>query len=56
MANLDVGYVRTYSQPNGGEFGKVALGWLKWQKKKDETAGKMFSGDSCGLCKTINEV
>jgi hypothetical protein len=51
MANLDVGHGGTYSQPNGGEFGKVAVAWLQWQLKKDETAGKMFSGPSCGLCK-----
>jgi hypothetical protein len=51
MANLDVGHGGTYNQPNGGEFGKVAVGWLKWQLKKDEAAGKMFSGESCSLCK-----
>jgi hypothetical protein len=51
MANLDVGHGGTYSQPNGGEFGKVAVAWLKWQLKKDATAGKMFSGQSCSLCK-----
>jgi hypothetical protein len=51
MANLDVGHGGTYNQPNGGEFGRVAVSWLKWQLKKDETAGKMFSGQSCGLCK-----
>jgi dienelactone hydrolase len=51
MANLDVGHGGTYNQPNGGEFGKVAVAWLQWQLKKDETAGKMFSGQSCGLCK-----
>jgi hypothetical protein len=51
MANLDVGHGGTYSQPNGGEFGRVAVAWLKWMLKKDETAGKMFSGESCGLCK-----
>ncbi len=51
MANLDVGHGGTYNQPNGGEFGRVAVAWLQWQLKKDETAGKMFSGQSCGLCK-----
>jgi len=51
MANLDVGHGGTYNQPNGGEFGRVAVSWLKWTLKKDETAGKMFSGESCGLCK-----
>jgi dienelactone hydrolase len=51
LANLDVGHGGTYSQPNGGEFGKVAVAWLKWTLKKDEAAGKMFSGPSCDLCK-----
>jgi dienelactone hydrolase len=51
IANLDVGHGGTYNQPNGGEFGRVAAAWLQWQLKKDETAGKMFSGQSCGLCK-----
>jgi len=51
LANLDVGHGGTYSQPNGGEFGRVTVAWLKWTLKKDETAGKMFSGPSCGLCK-----
>jgi hypothetical protein len=51
IANLDVGHGGTYNQPNGGEFGKVAVAWLQWTLKKDETAGKMFTGPSCGLCK-----
>ena len=51
MTNLDVGHGGTYAQPNGGEFAKVALAWLKWQLKGDETAAKMFSGPDCGLCK-----
>ena len=47
----DVGHGGTYSQPNGGEFGKVASAWLKWQLKGDQTAKKMFVGEDCGLCK-----
>jgi dienelactone hydrolase len=47
----DVGHGGTYNQPNGGEFGKVAVAWLKWQLKGDETVKKMFSGPDCGLCK-----
>jgi hypothetical protein len=39
------------SQPNGGEFGKITMAWLKWQLKLDETAQKMFAGPGCGLCK-----
>ncbi|MDI9611543.1 MAG: hypothetical protein QM330_00525, partial [Acidobacteriota bacterium] len=50
MANLDVGHGGTYTQPNGGEFGRVASAWLNWQLKSDQTAGKMFTGSDCGLC------
>jgi dienelactone hydrolase len=52
IAHLDgAGHGGTYAQPNGGEFGKVAVAWLKWQLKGDDTAKKMFSGPDCGLCK-----
>jgi len=54
MADLAVGHGGTYSQPNGGEYGRVATGWLQWTLKKDEAAGKMFSGPSCELCKDDN--
>jgi len=50
MANLDVGHGGTYRQPNGGEFGKAAVAWLKWQLKGDQAARKMFVGADCGLC------
>ena len=40
----------TYSQSNGGEFGGVAVAWLLWQLKHDETAGSLFTGAHCGLC------
>ncbi|MGH8217938.1 MAG: alpha/beta hydrolase, partial [Steroidobacteraceae bacterium] len=40
----------TYSQPNGGEFGGVAVAWLLWQLRHDERAGRMFAGPECGLC------
>jgi dienelactone hydrolase len=50
MANLDVGHGGTYREPNGGEFGRVAVAWLKWRLQGDETAGKMWTGPSCGLC------
>ena len=52
IAHLDgAGHGGTYMQPNGGEFGKVAVAWLKWQLKGDRTAEKMFVGSDCGLCK-----
>ena len=45
-----VGHGGTYNQPNGGEFGKVAVGMLQWQFKNDKEAAKMFVGANCGLC------
>jgi len=45
-----VGHGGTYSQPNGGAFGKVAVSLLKWQFKDDKEAAKMFVGTNCGLC------
>jgi len=52
IAHLDgVGHGGTYMQPNGGEFGIVAVAWLNWQLKQDKTAEKMFAGPDCGLCK-----
>ncbi|HUN76782.1 MAG TPA: hypothetical protein VMU40_19895 [Steroidobacteraceae bacterium] len=40
----------TYSQPNGGEFGGVAVAWLLWQLRHDEKAARLFTGSDCGLC------
>ncbi len=50
MLNHDVGHGGTYREENGGEFGKVAVAWLKWQLKGDAAAGKMFVGTDCGFC------
>lgn len=48
-ANLNVGHGGTYSQPNGGEFARVATAWFRWQLKGDKKAGKLFTGNPCGL-------
>ena len=50
MGNLNVGHGGTYDQPNGGEFGRVAVLYLKWRLKGDTTAGATFVGPDCGLC------
>ncbi|MCZ7436767.1 cellulose binding domain-containing protein [Micromonospora sp. WMMC241] len=50
MGNLNVGHGGTYDQPNGGEFGRVAVLYLKWRLKGDATAGRTFVGADCGLC------
>jgi hypothetical protein len=49
VANLDVGHGGTYREPHGGEFARVATAWFKWQLKGDKEAGKMFTGEPCGL-------
>ncbi len=51
-----VGHGGTYTQDNGGPFGKVAVAWLKWQLQGDTSAkGKgYFAGDKCGLCTDSN--
>lgn len=40
----------TYSQPNGGDFARVAVAMLKWQLKGDKESSKFFLGPNCGLC------
>jgi hypothetical protein len=52
VANLDVGHGGTYGQPYGGEFGRVATAWFKWQLHGDEEAGQLFKGNPPGLSKT----
>jgi dienelactone hydrolase len=48
------GHPGTYREPNGGEFGAVAVAWLQFQLKGDQEAAKMFTGPDCGLCKKPN--
>jgi dienelactone hydrolase len=40
----------TYSQPNGGDFARVAVAMVNWQLKGEKNESKMFLGASCGLC------
>jgi hypothetical protein len=51
-ANLDVGHGGTWEQKNGGEMGRVGLGWLEWHLRGDEAAKKLFVGADCELCKS----
>ncbi|MET9591815.1 hypothetical protein ABZY45_12670 [Streptomyces sp. NPDC006516] len=54
--NLDVGHYGTYAEPNGGEFGRVGVNWLKWQLKGDAAARAEFVGPNCGMCSTAWDV
>jgi pimeloyl-ACP methyl ester carboxylesterase len=49
-----IGHGGTYSQPNGGEFAKVAVALLEWQLKGNKESAKMFLGADCGLCQDPN--
>jgi hypothetical protein len=50
--NMDVGHGATWESTNGGEFGRVMLGWLKWKLLGDTMTEKMFVGADCELCKS----
>lgn len=41
----------TYREANGGEYGKVVLGWLDWRLKGDKVGARLFEGQQCDLCK-----
>lgn len=47
---LPVGHGGTFSQPNGGDWAKIAVNWLDWQLKGNAGAGEWFVGDDCGYC------
>ena len=49
VGNMDVGHRGTYHEPYGGEFARVATAWYKWQLKNDNEAGKLCTGNPCGL-------
>lgn len=48
---LPVGHGGTFSQPNGGDWARIAVNWLDWQLKGDAQAGKQFQGEDCGYCR-----
>jgi hypothetical protein len=50
MASTNVGHLATYGTPSGGEFGKIAVDWFKYQLKGDKVAAKTFVGPDCKLC------
>jgi hypothetical protein len=47
---IGVGHGGTYWDPNGGKAAAAVVAWLEWQLRGDTTAGKLFVGESCGLC------
>jgi hypothetical protein len=53
--NLQVGHGGTWEATNGGEMGRVALGWLKWLLQEDNSHEKLFVGTNCELCQPPSE-
>jgi hypothetical protein len=51
VANIEKGHGGTYWEPNGGPAAQVVVKWLDWQLRGDDTAGRMFKGKDCGLCR-----
>lgn len=48
---LPVGHGGTFwTQPNGGEWARVAVRWLDWRLKGDADASWDFAGPDCRLC------
>lgn len=50
LASIDVGHGGTFREPNGGKVAPVAVDWLAWQLRGDQTAARRFTGKPCGLC------
>lgn len=51
VANIDKGHGGTYWEPDGGAAARVVVNWLDWQLRRDQAAGRMFTGPDCGLCR-----
>lgn len=51
VANRDVGHGGTFTAVHGGDWAMASVNWFKWQLKDDKEAGKLFTGDPCGLSK-----
>ena len=50
LMSREVGHGGTFEQSNGGVYAKVAVAWLDWQLKNDQTAARQFTGSDCGFC------
>jgi len=51
VANIGVGHLGTFAEPNGGAAARVVVDWLQWRLRGDWQAAKTFVGPNCGLCR-----
>lgn len=47
-----VGHVDVFGEPNGGQWGRGGVAFMRWALAGDETFRSWFSGDMCELCKS----
>jgi hypothetical protein len=52
LVGLPVGHGGTYFDPHGGAAAMIAVDWLEWQLRGDESAARTFVGDNCRVCTT----
>jgi|GEM_PF-255847 Enterochelin esterase and related enzymes len=52
LVGIPVGHGGTYFDPHGGAAAMMAVDWLEWQLRGDETAGRTFIGENCRICTT----
>ena len=50
LVALPTGHGGTYHDPHGGAAAAIAVDWLAWQLRGDQTAARTFLGDNCRLC------
>jgi len=51
LVSAPVGHGGTFHQPNGGRATAIAAAWLDWQLRGDASAGQLFVGKDCRLCR-----
>jgi dienelactone hydrolase len=44
-------HIGTFGARNGGDLGVITVNWLEWTTRANATAGRMFKGPNCTLCK-----
>jgi S-formylglutathione hydrolase FrmB len=52
LVGLPVGHGGTYFDPHGGAAAMIAVDWLEWRLRGDQSAARTFIGESCRICTT----
>jgi dienelactone hydrolase len=46
----NVSHIGVFGDPNGGEYGRVGVAWMRWKLAGDESFRTWFAGASCTAC------